>query len=65
MKDYWEMKKNYLTTKVKKDNPDKGLLNATDEFRKRQENAELMEKSTLHLETMGETVWRTNLRIYK
>ncbi len=24
-----------------------------------------MEKSTLHLETMGETIWRTNLRIYK
>lgn len=45
MKTYWTTKKEQLALKAGKESIDQGLLNATDDFRRRVEYSEMVEKS--------------------
>jgi len=49
---------------VKKPSPELGLMHQTDELRKKIEASEMIDKTMLHVETLGSTLWRANLRNY-
>ncbi|CDW71092.1 UNKNOWN [Stylonychia lemnae] len=62
IKDFWQKKKEHFAQKSNKAFVDLSVMQQTDEYRKKLETQELIDKTFLNIETLGQTLWKANLR---
>lgn len=53
-----------MAGKAGKKSPSQGLMTASEGFRNKQENAEILEKAVNNFERMEDVLWRSTLRSY-
>ena len=59
MLNYWNFQRDHLCQEIGKENPETSLIMGPDEYRKRVEQNEIIEKSSTHIPHMDGVVWRS------